>query len=114
MSSEGEPKVVRKCDDALIIEEWMSDDEEEDVSEPKIEKKMIPSYNTDLNLRKVGQFCDGDLEVAFRSKTSYIWNLKGDDLLFSSRESNLYTISILDMAASSPVCLMSNASLTKS
>ncbi|GJV93321.1 ribonuclease H-like domain-containing protein [Tanacetum coccineum] len=39
MSSEEEPKVVRKCDDAPIIEEWVSDDEEEDVSQPKIEKK---------------------------------------------------------------------------
>ncbi|GJW85403.1 ribonuclease H-like domain-containing protein [Tanacetum coccineum] len=36
MSSEEEPKVVRKNDDASIIEEWMSDDEEEDVSQPKI------------------------------------------------------------------------------
>ncbi|GJX33336.1 hypothetical protein Tco_0243191 [Tanacetum coccineum] len=39
MSSKEEPKVVRKNDDALIIEEWVSDDEEEDVSQPKIEKK---------------------------------------------------------------------------
>ncbi|GKG18862.1 hypothetical protein Tco_0375961, partial [Tanacetum coccineum] len=30
MSSEEEPKVVRKYDDAPSIEEWMSDDEEED------------------------------------------------------------------------------------
>ncbi|GJS41691.1 hypothetical protein Tco_0566734, partial [Tanacetum coccineum] len=41
MSSEGEPKVVRKCDDAPIIEEWVLDDEEEDVSQPKIEKKIV-------------------------------------------------------------------------
>ncbi|GJS92428.1 hypothetical protein Tco_0799396 [Tanacetum coccineum] len=40
-SSEKEPKVVRKNDDASIIEEWVSDDEEEDVSQPKIEKKTI-------------------------------------------------------------------------
>ncbi|GJS52399.1 hypothetical protein Tco_0625761 [Tanacetum coccineum] len=32
MSSEKEPKVVRKYDDALIIKEWVLDDEEEDVS----------------------------------------------------------------------------------
>nr|GEU58411.1 hypothetical protein [Tanacetum cinerariifolium] len=30
--------VVRKNDDALIIEEWVSDNKEEDVSQPKIEK----------------------------------------------------------------------------
>ncbi|GKD47671.1 hypothetical protein Tco_1276647 [Tanacetum coccineum] len=41
MSSEEEPKVVRKCDDALIIEEWVSDDEEEDVSQPKTKKKIV-------------------------------------------------------------------------
>ncbi|GJZ12127.1 putative ribonuclease H-like domain-containing protein [Tanacetum coccineum] len=41
MSSEEESKVVRKNDDALIIEEWVSDDEEKDVSQPKIEKKTV-------------------------------------------------------------------------
>ncbi|GJV12271.1 ribonuclease H-like domain-containing protein [Tanacetum coccineum] len=41
MSSEEEPKVVRKYDDALSIEEWVSDDEEEDVSQPKTEKKTV-------------------------------------------------------------------------
>ncbi|GJR89587.1 hypothetical protein Tco_0213598 [Tanacetum coccineum] len=34
-------KVVRKSDDSLIIEDWVSDNEEEDVSQPKIEKKLI-------------------------------------------------------------------------
>nr|GFC29676.1 integrase, catalytic region, zinc finger, CCHC-type, peptidase aspartic, catalytic [Tanacetum cinerariifolium] len=66
------------------------------------------------NLFSVGQFCDGDLEVAFHSKTCYVQNLEGDDLLTGGRESNLYTISISDMAASSPVCLMSKATSTKS
>ncbi|GJR67501.1 putative ribonuclease H-like domain-containing protein, partial [Tanacetum coccineum] len=41
MSSEEEPKVVRKNDDAPCIEEWVSNDEEEDVSQPKIEKKTV-------------------------------------------------------------------------
>ncbi|GJY59280.1 retrovirus-related pol polyprotein from transposon TNT 1-94 [Tanacetum coccineum] len=66
------------------------------------------------NLFSVGQFCDGDLEVAFCSKTCYVRNLKGDDFLTGGRESNLYTISISDMAASSPICLMSKATSTKS
>nr|GEX79546.1 integrase, catalytic region, zinc finger, CCHC-type, peptidase aspartic, catalytic [Tanacetum cinerariifolium] len=65
------------------------------------------------NLFSVRQFCDGDLEVAFRSKTCYVRNLEGDDLLIGGRESNLYTISIFDMAASSPVCMMSKETLTK-
>ncbi|GJZ22256.1 ribonuclease H-like domain-containing protein [Tanacetum coccineum] len=43
MSSEEEPKVVRKYDDAPSIEEWVSDDKEEDVSQPKTEKKTVRS-----------------------------------------------------------------------
>ncbi|GJV31645.1 hypothetical protein Tco_1392045 [Tanacetum coccineum] len=39
--SEEEPKVVRKNDDAPIIKEWVSDDEEEDVPQPKIKKKTV-------------------------------------------------------------------------
>ncbi|GKC80587.1 integrase, catalytic region, zinc finger, CCHC-type containing protein [Tanacetum coccineum] len=66
------------------------------------------------NLFSVGQFCDGDLEVAFRLKTCYAQNLEGDDLVIGDRESSLYTIFILDMAASSPVSLMSKASSTMS
>nr|GEX34968.1 retrotransposon-related protein [Tanacetum cinerariifolium] len=60
------------------------------------------------NLVSVGKFCDGDLEVAFRSKTCYVRNLEGYNLLTGGRESNLYTISISDMATSSPVCLILN------
>ncbi|GKB70816.1 retrovirus-related pol polyprotein from transposon TNT 1-94 [Tanacetum coccineum] len=66
------------------------------------------------NLFSVRQYCDGNLEVAFRSKTCYVHNLEGDDFLTGRRESNLYTISISDMAASSPVCLMSKETSTKS
>ncbi|GKC09802.1 hypothetical protein Tco_1001412 [Tanacetum coccineum] len=66
------------------------------------------------NLFLVRQFCDGDLEVAFRSNTCNARNLEGDDLLTGSQESNLYTISISELAASSPVCLMSKATSTKS
>ncbi|GJZ83053.1 putative ribonuclease H-like domain-containing protein, partial [Tanacetum coccineum] len=41
MSSEEEPKVVRKNNDALIIEEWVLDSEEENVSQTKTEKKTV-------------------------------------------------------------------------
>nr|GEU34670.1 putative ribonuclease H-like domain-containing protein [Tanacetum cinerariifolium] len=66
------------------------------------------------NLFFVGQFCDSDLEVAFRQHTCFIRNLDGVDLLTGSRGNNLYTLSIQDMIASSPICLLSKASKTKS
>nr|GEY91848.1 retrovirus-related Pol polyprotein from transposon TNT 1-94 [Tanacetum cinerariifolium] len=66
------------------------------------------------NLFSVGQFCDSDLEVAFRQHTCFIRNLDGVDLLTGSRGNNLYTLSLQDMMASSPICLLSKASKTKS
>nr|GEV61050.1 integrase, catalytic region, zinc finger, CCHC-type, peptidase aspartic, catalytic [Tanacetum cinerariifolium] len=55
----------------------------------------------DHNLFSVGQFCDSDLEVAFRQHTCFIRNLDGVDLLTGSRGNNLYTLSLQDMMASS-------------
>ncbi|GJZ16336.1 retrovirus-related pol polyprotein from transposon TNT 1-94 [Tanacetum coccineum] len=66
------------------------------------------------NLFSVGQFCDSNLEVVFRQHTCYIRNLEGVDLLTGSRGDNLYTLSLGDMMASSPICLLSKASKTKS
>ncbi|GKB69004.1 retrovirus-related pol polyprotein from transposon TNT 1-94 [Tanacetum coccineum] len=66
------------------------------------------------NLFSVGEFCDSDLEVAFRKHTCFICDLEGVDLLKGSRGSNLYTLSIENLLISSPICLLSKASKTKS
>nr|GEY86860.1 hypothetical protein [Tanacetum cinerariifolium] len=66
------------------------------------------------NLFSVGQFCDSDLEVAFRQYTCFIRSLDGVDMLFGSWENNLYTLSLQDMMASSQICLLSKESKTKS
>ncbi|GJR72450.1 retrovirus-related pol polyprotein from transposon TNT 1-94 [Tanacetum coccineum] len=66
------------------------------------------------NLFFVGQFYDSNLEVAFRQHTCFIRNLEGVDLLIGSRGNNLYTLSLGDKMASSPICLLSKALKTKS
>nr|GEV40299.1 retrovirus-related Pol polyprotein from transposon TNT 1-94 [Tanacetum cinerariifolium] len=66
------------------------------------------------NLFSVGQFCDTDLEVAFRRNTCFIRDLDGVDLLKGSRSINFYTINLYDMASASPICLMAHAIPTKS
>nr|GEV94061.1 hypothetical protein [Tanacetum cinerariifolium] len=66
------------------------------------------------NLFSVGQFCDADLEVAFRRNTCFIRDLDGVDLLKGNRSTNLYTINLYDMASASPICLMARATPTKS
>ncbi|GJS63674.1 retrovirus-related pol polyprotein from transposon TNT 1-94 [Tanacetum coccineum] len=79
--------------------------------------KMLRVYYVEglgHNLFSVGQFCDSNLEVAFRQHTCFIRNLEGVDLLTGSRGDNLYTLSIGNMMASSPICLLSKASKTKS
>ncbi|GJV11166.1 retrovirus-related pol polyprotein from transposon TNT 1-94 [Tanacetum coccineum] len=66
------------------------------------------------NLFYVGQFCDSDLEVAFRKHTCFVRNLEGVDLLSGSQGTNMYSLSIGDMMASFPICLLSKATKTKS
>nr|GEV45418.1 hypothetical protein [Tanacetum cinerariifolium] len=60
------------------------------------------------------QFCDSDLEVAFRKHSCYVRDTYGVELIKGSCGSNLYTISVEDMMKSSPICLLSKASNTKS
>nr|GFA20405.1 integrase, catalytic region, zinc finger, CCHC-type, peptidase aspartic, catalytic [Tanacetum cinerariifolium] len=61
----------------------------------------------------VGQFCDADLEVAFRRNTCFIRDLDGVDLIKGNRSTNLYTINLYDMALASPICRMARATPTK-
>ncbi|GKE26267.1 retrovirus-related pol polyprotein from transposon TNT 1-94 [Tanacetum coccineum] len=66
------------------------------------------------NLFSIGQFCDSDLEVAFRRNTCFIRNLEGVDLLKRNSTTNFYTINLYEMASASPICLMARATSTKS
>ncbi|GKB27827.1 retrovirus-related pol polyprotein from transposon TNT 1-94 [Tanacetum coccineum] len=66
------------------------------------------------NMFSVGQFCDSDLEVAFRRNTCFVRNLEGVDLFKGNRTINLYTINLHDMASASPIFLMACATSTKS
>ncbi|GJS54670.1 retrovirus-related pol polyprotein from transposon TNT 1-94 [Tanacetum coccineum] len=66
------------------------------------------------NLFSVGQFCDSDLEVAFRKHSCFVHNMDGVDLLKGCRSTNLYTIYVNEMLRSSPICLLSKASKSKS
>ncbi|GJS01238.1 retrovirus-related pol polyprotein from transposon TNT 1-94 [Tanacetum coccineum] len=56
------------------------------------------------NLFSVGQFCDKGLEVAFRKSTCFVRTEEGVDLLTGDHSSNLYTISLNNMASNSLVC----------
>nr|GEU31345.1 retrovirus-related Pol polyprotein from transposon TNT 1-94 [Tanacetum cinerariifolium] len=67
------------------------------------------------NLSKLSrQFCDSDLEVAFRKHSCYVRDTDGVELIKGSCGSNLYTISVEYMTKSSPICLLSKASKNKS
>ncbi|GKD32153.1 integrase, catalytic region, zinc finger, CCHC-type containing protein [Tanacetum coccineum] len=65
-------------------------------------------------ITSVGQFCDSNLEVAFRRNTCFVRNLEGVDLLKGNYTSNLYTINLHEMASASSICLMARATSTKS
>nr|GFA07372.1 Gag-Pol polyprotein [Tanacetum cinerariifolium] len=61
------------------------------------------------NLFSVGQFCDADLEVAFKKTTCYIRDLKGNDLLTGCHGTDLYSITLQDTNCPNPICLMARA-----
>nr|GEU85811.1 hypothetical protein [Tanacetum cinerariifolium] len=65
------------------------------------------------NLFSVGQFCDADLEVAFRKSTCFVRDLQGNDLLIGNHGSDLYTISLHESTSSTPLCLMAKATPTQ-
>nr|GEZ86239.1 retrovirus-related Pol polyprotein from transposon TNT 1-94 [Tanacetum cinerariifolium] len=65
------------------------------------------------NLFSVGQFCDADLEVAFRKSTCFVRDLQGNDLLTGNHGSDLYTISLQELTSSTPLCLMAKATPTQ-
>ncbi|GJT49517.1 retrovirus-related pol polyprotein from transposon TNT 1-94, partial [Tanacetum coccineum] len=61
----------------------------------------ILGYGLGHNLFSVGQFCDGDLEVAFRSKECYVRIYKEIDLLIGVMNQIDILSPFMDMAASS-------------
>nr|GEY60132.1 hypothetical protein [Tanacetum cinerariifolium] len=91
------------------------------ISKSLVAKKLEPnnswgssSFNVPSSLIECRAFCYSDLEVAFHQYTCFIRNLYEVDLLTGSRGNNLYTLSLQDMMASSPICLLSKASKTRS
>nr|GEX95438.1 reverse transcriptase domain-containing protein [Tanacetum cinerariifolium] len=65
------------------------------------------------NLFSVGQFCDADLEIAFRKSTCFVIGIQGKDLLTGNHGSDLYIISLQDSTSSTPLCLMAKATPTQ-
>ncbi|GJY36074.1 retrovirus-related pol polyprotein from transposon TNT 1-94 [Tanacetum coccineum] len=65
------------------------------------------------NLFSVGQFCDADLEVAFRKSTCFVRDLQGNDLLTGTRGYDLYTIALQESSSPTPICFMAKASPTQ-
>nr|GFB13527.1 integrase, catalytic region, zinc finger, CCHC-type, peptidase aspartic, catalytic [Tanacetum cinerariifolium] len=66
------------------------------------------------NMFSVRQFCDFDLEVAFKKHFCYVRDTDGVELIKGPCGTNLYTISVEDMMKSSLICLLSKASKNKS
>ncbi|GKA30926.1 retrovirus-related pol polyprotein from transposon TNT 1-94 [Tanacetum coccineum] len=64
---------------------------------------------------KAHEFCGKVHRCRFlRKHTCFVRDIKGTDILKGSRSTNLYTISIDEMMKSSPICLLSKASKSKS
>nr|GEW05411.1 hypothetical protein [Tanacetum cinerariifolium] len=76
-------------------------------------KRVYYVEGLNYNLFSVGQFCDADLEVAFRKSTCYIHDLKENDLLTGSHGIDLYSITLQDTNCPNLICLMDKATLSQ-
>nr|GEX78574.1 integrase, catalytic region, zinc finger, CCHC-type, peptidase aspartic, catalytic [Tanacetum cinerariifolium] len=61
------------------------------------------------NLFSVGQFCDANLEVAFRKSTCFVIDLQGNDLLTGNHGSDLYNISFHETSSPTPIYFLAKA-----
>nr|GFA48483.1 integrase, catalytic region, zinc finger, CCHC-type, peptidase aspartic, catalytic [Tanacetum cinerariifolium] len=77
-------------------------------------KKVYYVEGLGHNLFSVGQFCDKGLEVAFQKSTCFVRKENGVDLLTGDRSSNLYTISLNEVASNSSTCLLAKTSSSQS
>nr|GEY20106.1 retrovirus-related Pol polyprotein from transposon TNT 1-94 [Tanacetum cinerariifolium] len=102
------PLAPKLSNNRIAHNDYLKHTQEETVTLREIveNKRLLNPLNTSLDYAY--------LEVAFRQHTCFIRNLDGVDLLTGSRGNNLYTLSLQDMMASSPICLLSKASKTKS
>ncbi|GJS88076.1 retrovirus-related pol polyprotein from transposon TNT 1-94 [Tanacetum coccineum] len=71
----------------------------------------IDKFGND-HVAKIMGYSDDQIGNVIILKVYYVEGLKGVDLLTGSRGNNLYTLSLRDMMASSPICLLSKASKT--
>nr|GFA39696.1 integrase, catalytic region, zinc finger, CCHC-type, peptidase aspartic, catalytic [Tanacetum cinerariifolium] len=72
-------------------------------------KKVYYVEGLNHNLFSVGQFRNADLEVAFRKSMCFIRDLKGNDLLSGSRETDLYSITLQNTNSPNPIYLVAKA-----
>nr|GFB52004.1 integrase, catalytic region, zinc finger, CCHC-type, peptidase aspartic, catalytic [Tanacetum cinerariifolium] len=77
-------------------------------------KKVYYVEGLGHNLFSVGQFCDKGLEVAFQKSTCCVRNKDGVDLLTGDRSSNLYTITLNEVASNSSTCFLAKGSSSQS
>nr|GEX66522.1 integrase, catalytic region, zinc finger, CCHC-type, peptidase aspartic, catalytic [Tanacetum cinerariifolium] len=86
------PLVPKLCKNRTAHTDYIRYTQEEAATLRKIieSERLLSLLNT--SLVHAWQFCDSDLEVAFRQHTCFIGNLDGVDLLTGSRGNNLYTL----------------------
>ncbi|GJV14480.1 retrovirus-related pol polyprotein from transposon TNT 1-94 [Tanacetum coccineum] len=74
----------------------------------------LVSGNQAVQKHMTGMFKAHELCGKVHRQTCFVRDIKGTDILKGSRGTNLYTISIDEMMKSSPICLLSKASKSKS
>ncbi|GJS07268.1 putative ribonuclease H-like domain-containing protein [Tanacetum coccineum] len=99
-SDEEVSKVVRKSDDALIIEEWVSNSEEENVSQTKTEKKTVMLVFVKIEPKAVVNAVKGNNFNAVKASACWVWKPKTKVLDHGNPQMDLQDQGVIDSGCS--------------
>ncbi|GJW61958.1 putative ribonuclease H-like domain-containing protein, partial [Tanacetum coccineum] len=95
-SDEEVSKVVRKSNDSLIIEDWVSDSEEENASQNKTEKKIVKP----IRLKAVVNAVKGNNINAIKASACWVWKPKTKVLDHGNPQMDLQDHGVIDSGCS--------------
>nr|GEW23267.1 ribonuclease H-like domain-containing protein [Tanacetum cinerariifolium] len=87
-SSDEETKAARKNTDAPIIKEWVSDDEEKNMTPPKIFKKIVKPSIVKKEPKAVVNVVNGNLVNVVKASACWVWKPKTEVIDHVSKHNN--------------------------
>nr|GEU40167.1 hypothetical protein [Tanacetum cinerariifolium] len=91
---------VRKIKDAPIIEEWVFDDDEEEVTQPKIEQKIVKPSIPKIKPKVVVNVVQGNVVNVVKASACWVWKPKTKVIDHGNPQMDLHDKGVIDSGCS--------------